>query len=729
MGYWPLAGVQVVDATLGTAGPLCGKILADAGATVTSVDFDFIDADTQRRPSPDWVRFLDRGKHVSGIHADDPTGRARVEGLLDGAAVYLCSHRHDQLVPVGLDCGAVIERHPDLLAVCVTPFGHDGPYSSYLSDDVVLSALSGLTDCTPGFPDRQDGPGEPPVQSVAPLAEVGAGVVSAVAVMGALLKRLRGDKEPRHIEISCHEANAWLMVSEWGIASYGGSAPGRTRKSRSLEPNCYLRCADGYVVIVATTDKHWRGLVAAMGNPEWGGDDRFSDVPGRAANAVALHEHLENWASTADGREFMVAAQERGIPCTCFLELRDVVAGDQVAECGSIDTIPGIPLPADPIVFDGERRVGPPVREQPRQPTGTSPASGEPPLAGIRVLDLGQMVAGPMAGQYLAALGAEVIVVESGSHLPSRQFGPFAGEPQHDASSNFNHCNRGKASVTINLTETEGREVLSRLISTADVVLENFSPRAAKRLGLTYADLRADRDDIILASISAFGRSGPQGEYVSHHGGVTALSGLASAILDEHGDPHLVGGIYPDVLTGTYMALGIQQALALREQTGRGCHIQVSMLDVLLTCMAGLIPAAAAGAKCSPHPARFLRTAEQNRFIALADADPVDPLALAEVSRAGAMSTLQAAGHRAGAVLDMLEVMQDPHLRRRGFVLELDHPVAGRKPLPAVPWFYDGERPTLGVAPLLGQDTEETLATLGLARERVAALVSEGVLR
>jgi crotonobetainyl-CoA:carnitine CoA-transferase CaiB-like acyl-CoA transferase len=633
-----------------------------------------------------------------------------------------------------LDCDEVRARHPRLLTACITPFGRTGPYSHYRADDLVLSALSGLADATPGFPDRQENAGEPPVQSLAPLAEVGAGLVAGIAVFGSLLQRLRGSERPAHVEVSALEANAWLMVSEWGIAAYGGTAPGRRRKSRTLEPNCYLPCRDGHLVIVATTDRHWSALVEAMGNPTWASDARFQDVAGRAAHAEALHAHLREWATDVSGREFMERAQARRVPCACFFELGDVVGGEQVRSCGSVEEIGGRALPADPVVVNGiRRRRGDAPRLAAVEVGAHSSGAPEAPLSGVRVLDLGQMVAGPMAGQLLAALGADVVVVESRRRLTSRSFGPFAGEPTYDASSNFNHCNRGKRSVAVDLSTDDGRRILYELVAASDVVLENFSRHAAEKLGLTYAELRIHRADVILASISAFGREGPLGGYVSHHGGVAALSGIASVTRDAQGGPRLVGAIYPDVLTGAYTSLAILQAVAERARTGAGCHVELSMLDVLLTTMAGLVPDATGGQRFGPHPAPFLASAEPHRFLAVAAADAVAHAdAVAGVSgrtRRDAMSALQERGIRAAAVLDMLEVMDDPHLRERGFVLELEHAVAGRKPLPGVPWLYDGARPPLGVAPLLGDASNEVLAGLaGLEHKHVEDLRHEGVL-
>ena len=125
------------------------------------------------------------------------------------------------------------------------------------------------------------------------------------------------------------------------------------------------------------------------------------------------------------------------------------------------------------------------------------------------MLDLSQLIAGPVAGQYLASLGAEVLIVESRQHPTPRMYGPFAGEPMYDGSANFNHANRDKRSVELNLKSADGQRILSQLVRHSDVVLENFSRRAATELGITFDRMRAERPDIVLASLSAFGRQDP----------------------------------------------------------------------------------------------------------------------------------------------------------------------------------------------------------------------------
>ena len=422
------------------------------------------------------------------------------------------------------------------------------------------------------------------------------------------------------------------------------------------------------------------------------------------------------------------AAQARGVPCCCAFELHDTVRSTHVQETRALESDGVSTFPADPIVVNGRRGW---TAEADLVATRTEPKAGPAaggPLQGIRIVDLGQIVAAPFAGQLLAALGAEVILVESASHLTSRLFGPFAGEPKHDAGMMFHQVNRGKCSVEIDLTNPTGQAVLRELVAGADVVLENFSRRAASRLGITYETLSAAQPDLILGSITGFGSTGPWRDYVALHSGAILMSGLASVTRDGDGQPRLAGAIYPDLLAGSYLALAVSQALLRRSRGGGGCHVEVSMLDVLLTCMGGLIPDAIAGKTFDEHPCRFLPTAETGRYLAV-PATGVDPETVAGLTRREAMNRLQAEHVPVAAVLDIIEVMADPQLVTRGFVSRLEHPVAGARLMPGVPWLYDGVRPNLGPAPTLGNRTLETLTELThLTDEEVESLRRDGSL-
>ncbi len=711
----PLTGTRVLDASSSLAGQLCGAILARSGAAVVRRGLPGDPSLGGHADGREWQAFLDLDKQV--LDADGADADVYHDLLLE-MDVLVTSAPAARLADLGLDDEALRREHPDLLAVSVTPFGLDGPYAALAGDDLVLAALSGLADATPGFPDRRERFADPPLQSRAPLAEVGNGIVAAVAVLGAIVGRRRGRHGPRVVEVAGLEAVAAQMVFEWGICAFGGGVRGRRPVPADLEPNCYLPCRDGHVVLVAFSDGHWRGLVEMMGTPDWAAAPEFADGATRARHAAELHARLRAWTETRSGDDILREAQARGLPCCWGLELSETVRSEQVVGNKGLRQASGRTYPADPVVVNGRRRE--PVRSgaQPaavsaRRADHAEDGDGAHPLAGLRVLDLSQVVAGPYCGMLLASLGADVVVVESPTRLLSRGFAPFIGEPWWDGSMMFNNVNRGKRSIALDLRTAEGRGVLESLVRSADVVLENFSLRAARSLRLTYEDLRAVRADVVLASISAFGRTGPWGDYVALHSGVILLSGLASVTRDEAGVPRLSGAIYPDLLAGGYMAVAVQEAVLHREETGEGCHVEVGMLDVLLNSMGGLVPAAADGDVIERDASRFLPTAEPGRFLAVPPGARVDEGEIAGLSRRVAMLRLQAAGVRVAAVQDIGEVLVDPHLTARGFLVADDHPISGPRIMAGVPWRMDGHRPELAHAPRLGEHTDDVLASLG----------------
>ena len=701
----PLLGVRVVDATTTLGGSLCGKLLRDAGAEVARLVLPGAEEIARVPPEGSWPSFLDLDK--------DLVDATLAEVVLHDSHVLLSSERH---ASGPFACDEALKRFPDLLVACVTGFGQSGRYARFTADDVVLSALCGLTDSTPGLPDRSERPGDPPVQSLAPLAEVATGLYATCAVLGALMPRLAGRPGPRHVEVAALEAAVAMTVYEWGLSSYGGVPFGRRPDHLDLEPNVYLQCRDGELVVVAITPRQWEGLVDMLGSPSWAKEPRFAAGASRAAHWPELHQRLREWAGQRAGRDVLEDAQARGVPCALALELCETLVEPHLHAIGALRHARGRTYPADPIRVNGQRRPAPAKSEnatgrgQWRRPSDNCAAS---PLHGIRVVDLGQYAAGPYCGQLLAALGADVIVVESATGTPiTRQFGPFGGEPTWDASANFNHCSRGKRSVRLDLKSEGGRRVFRDLVASSDVVVENFSRSAAERLGLTYEELAHGRDDLILASITGFGPGGPWSDYVGLHSTLICLSGMASVTRDAKGRMRLVGAVIPDLLTGTMTALAVQEALAERARTGCGVHVEVAMLDVLLTAMGGLVPIAAGGTIFSSHPARFSKTVDDNGFLAHRDA--IDDLTdVAQLSKREAMAFSQANGRAVGAVLDLLEVMNDPHLRNdRGFVVEDDHPVTAGRSLPAVPWLWDGSRPVLRHAPCLGEHTDEVVREL-----------------
>ena len=219
---------------------------------------------------------------------------------------------------------------------------------------------------------------------------------------------------------------------------------------------------------------------------------------------------------------------------------------------------------------------------------GGAPAASAPPLAGVRVIDLTRVLAGPFCAMALGDMGAEVIKIEEpGKGDDTRGWPPFAG----GEATYFLSVNRNKKSLTLNLKAPEGQEILGALIASADVVLENFRPGTMERLGFGYEALRAANPRLVYCAISGFGESGPEASrpgydlIVQGESGVMDLTGFAD------GPPVKVGNSIADLVAGMAAAQGITLALLARERTGRGQKVEIGMLDVmasLLTYQAGL---------------------------------------------------------------------------------------------------------------------------------------------
>ena len=203
------------------------------------------------------------------------------------------------------------------------------------------------------------------------------------------------------------------------------------------------------------------------------------------------------------------------------------------------------------------------------------------PLDGVRVIDLSTMISGPLATMLLGDQGADVIKVEApGSGDLVRRL----GTNKRGMAPTFATVNRNKRSVVLNLREKRGRELLEKLVATADVFVQNFRPGTTDRMGIGEVDLRKIRPDLIYVSISGFGESGPYAGKRVYDPLVQALSGLATIQADrDSGRPQMVRLIIPDKLTAMTAAQAITAALFVRQRTGKGEHVRLSMLDAMVS--------------------------------------------------------------------------------------------------------------------------------------------------
>ena len=391
-------------------------------------------------------------------------------------------------------------------------------------------------------------------------------------------------------------------------------------------------------------------------------------------------------------------------------------------------------------------------------------------LEGVRILDLTRVLAGPYASMVLADLGAEVIKVElPSSGDESRGFGPF----QNGESAYFTSVNRGKKSVTIDLRQERGRDLALGLAETCDVLVENFRPGSMDRFGLGYETVHAKYPQLVYASISGFGQTGPYAQRPAYDVLIQAMGGLASITGEPNSPPVRVGSSIADLSAALFGAVGILAALQRASRTGEGQQIDISMLDCQVALLENALARYAVSGEVpqplgSRHPAitpfqffavsdghivlaagndglwRKLCTAlglldliEDSRFAdnALrtenhAALEPLLAEVLADKTVAEWCEVLVQAGVPSGPLCDVGEVFNDEQIAAREMIVEIDHPIAGRQAMPNSPLkFSQTPIQLLRPAPLLGQHTEEVLRDmLDLGTDEITGLRADGVI-
>ena len=212
----------------------------------------------------------------------------------------------------------------------------------------------------------------------------------------------------------------------------------------------------------------------------------------------------------------------------------------------------------------------------------------EAPLAGLKIVELARILAGPWAGQVLADLGADVVKVESPQGDDTRTWGPpFVPDPDGGESAAYYHaCNRGKRVVVADFTTAQGQQIVRDLIADADVVIENFKVGGLDKYGLDYASLAALNPRLVYCSITGFGQDGPYAHRPGYDYIIQGMSGIMDLTGEPDGQPQKIGVAFADIMTGLYSVIAIQAALAMRERTGRGQQIDMALLDTMTGVLA-----------------------------------------------------------------------------------------------------------------------------------------------
>lgn len=403
-------------------------------------------------------------------------------------------------------------------------------------------------------------------------------------------------------------------------------------------------------------------------------------------------------------------------------------------------------------------------------------------LSHLRVLDLSRVLAGPWCGQNLADLGAEVIKVERpGAGDDTRHWGPpylrdSEGRDTSEAAY-FLSANRNKQSLTLDFTQAEGQRLVRELAAKSDILIENFKVGGLAAYGLDYASLKALNPRLIYCSITGFGQDGPYAKRAGYDFMIQGLGGLMSLTGKPDGEdgagPMKVGVALTDILTGLYATVAVLGALAHREKSGEGQHIDMALLDVQVACLAnqamnylttGKSPKRLGNAHPNIVPYQDFPTADGDLILTVGNDNQFRKFCEVAGHREWAddsrfSTNSQRVAHRAeliplirqvtvfkttaewvalleqasvpcGPVNDLAEVFADPQVLARGLRLDLPHPLAGSTPQVASPLRLSASPVQYRSAPpLLGEHSEAILRdVLGLDAEQIAALRAAGVI-
>jgi len=399
------------------------------------------------------------------------------------------------------------------------------------------------------------------------------------------------------------------------------------------------------------------------------------------------------------------------------------------------------------------------------------------PLDGIRVTGLEQYMAGPYCTMLLADAGAEVIKIERpGAGDPRRSMPPFAGEGAHKKGAGFMGYNRNKKSLALNLRDPRGQDIFRKLVAKSDVVVENLRPGSMSKMGLGQADMRALDPKLIWATISGFGRMegyrGPYSDRPAFDIVAEAMSGVMNLVGFADKPPSWTIYGMADIYSGQVTAYGIMQALFMRERTGEGQFVDSAMFDnmlalneaaVALHSISGQIPSRGISKNLWPRGA-FLT---KDGYIALnvpdniiwkriceamdredlvddersatgtsrsANADVLQPIVenwLAGLTRAEAVDILNTKGVPCGPVYDAEDVANDPHVKARGMIMDIEDPDVGTFGFArSAPHMSTNPELPANPAPNLGGQTREILETLlGFDTDSIRTLNDDGVIQ
>jgi crotonobetainyl-CoA:carnitine CoA-transferase CaiB-like acyl-CoA transferase len=782
-----LRDVRVLDLSSGIAGAYCSKLLADAGADVVKVEapassplrrWSATGAELGDEDAP-FFQFLNFSKKSVVLEP----GSASLETALHDADVVI-----EGPDATWIDASAVTQQLSHLVLVSISPWGRTGPWVGRPASDFTLQAESGSIGIR-GVPGRE------PFAAGGRIGEFLAASFAAAAALAAL-RRARNTGEGDWIDVSLLETYALgttnflsVLFQLLGVPVSLHDPPMPSVETPSIEPT-----ADGYVGFCTNSRQQFSDFLLLIGRPDLQGDESLAQIAGRLARLDEWQTMVRNWTRGRTTDEIVELATALRIPVAPVLDGDRIRKHVHVAARGVYRRSPdgsfeyprppyritGLELPQRrPAPRHGEHGTSVPART--RQDL-THVTSGSLPLDGVRVVDLTNWWAGPVCTQLLAALGAEVIHVESPRKPDGMRMigGMLAGRHERwwECSPFFLAANAGKKSVTLDLADPRGMELLCGLIERSDVVVENFTPRVLDAFGLDWKRVHARNPRCLMVRMPAFGLDGPWRDSPGFAQTMEQLSGLAWVTGHRDDQPRIQRGPC-DPLAGMHAAFALLLALAERDARGVGFLVEATMVEAALNASAEQVieftafgrllersgnraahaapqglyacrdegtqpPWLALSVETDGHwralcaalevPAAWRKDAElathagrQRRHDEIDDA--LRPL-FAGALRAEVVETLVAGGVPAATVVSPAAIHLHPQLTARGFFTSYPHDVVGTIDTPSLPFRLDSiTSPIGGAAPTMGAHNGEVFGgLLGLAAEQLTDLEVAGVI-
>lgn len=808
-----LSHLRVLDLT-DTGASVAGRILSDLGAEVILIEprggaasrslgpyvGDVVDPD---RSLEFWSRH--RGKRSVACDPGNAEDADALRSLACDADVWIDDRSFPGLAAAGFGPTDLDGLAPRLVHAHVTPFGGSGPKRDWAATDLTITAASHALWMT-GDEDRA------PLACSVPQALLHAGGDAACGIMVALAER-ESSGRGQHIDVSAQVS--MMQCTQSGVLAHGWNTRALERCGGGVRVGDYrLRfvyaCKDGFV-----------NLTLLFGAPighatqrffDWMDEEGMSNDVLRSENWVAygakflgghttveaheaILEAIEAFTRTKTKAELFQAAFERRLLIVPLSDVRDLDQSAQLEARNFWRSVkqPGLDEPvrvagpfarfsATPIEIErpaprlGEA-IGRIAARTPKSPPAAPDRTTEArhPFEGLKVVDFTWVYAGPAVTRALADFGATVVKIESSTAPDAlRANAPFAnGEPGPDNSGNFASVNLGKQSIGLNLKTAEGLDVARRLIDWADVVVENFSPKAMKAWGLDWHSVRSRRPDLVMLSSSLSGGTGPEALLAGYGTMGSALAGFGFVTGWPGERPAAPYMAYTDYVSPRFALPALLAALDHRRRTGEGQHIDLSQAEASIHFMGsapldyavnGRVAEARGNASAHAAPSGVYRSRGDDRWIAIAAPDPSTWAALDRVAGAGwgtdprfdtpegrlahraaldaaieewtstldfaeTEAALQAAGVPAHRVIDSRGAFEDPQLAARDHFIPIDYAHHGPLPFEAPRFRLSATPGRPKPCPTLGQHNQEILSgILGLDDEAITELVIAGAI-